>query len=82
VLAIGDKNTCGYDEHTLPLLVMLIDLSKPEVRQFTPTGVIAYYLHSNRSVAVIEEVISKLERLQKTDKRFESLGIGLPHGPK
>jgi hypothetical protein len=26
-------------------------------------------------------VISKLERLQKTDKRFESLGIGLAHGP-
>jgi hypothetical protein len=42
VLAIGDKNTYGYDKHTLPLLVMLIDLSKPEVRQFTPTSVIAY----------------------------------------
>ena len=80
VLAIGDKDSYGYDEYTLPLLVELIDSSNPDARQFTHVGVFAYYLRSGRAVASVESVLSKAESLRDTDPRFAKLGIGLSHG--
>ena len=80
VLAIGDRDSYGYDEYTLPLLVELIDSSNPDARQFTHVGVVAYYLRSGRAVASVESMLSKAESLRDTDPRFAKLGIGLSHG--
>ena len=80
VLAIGDRDAYGYDEQTLPLLIQLIDSSTPDARQFTPVGVVAYYLRSSRAVAAIDAILSRAEQLRDTDRRFGTLGIGLAHG--
>lgn len=77
---VGDKDSHGYNEHTLPLLVQLIDSSAPDARQFTHTGVVAYFLRSVRAITAIEEIISRAENLRDTDERFATLGIGLAHG--
>ena len=80
VLAVGDRDSYGYDEHTLPILVHLIDSASPDTRQFTHLGVVAYYLHSDRAIAAVESVLSKAESVRDTDPRFAALGIGLAHG--
>lgn len=80
VLAVGDKESWGYDEYTLPLLVQLIDSSDPDAREFTHTGVVAYYVRSNRTIAAVQEVLSRVESLRDSDRRFETLRIGLAHG--
>jgi hypothetical protein len=81
VLAIGDKDSCGYDERTLPVLILLVDSSAPDAWQFTRIGVVAYYVRSSRAVAAVEEILSRAERLRDTDARFGTLGIGLANGP-
>jgi len=80
VLAVGDRDAYGYDEQTLPLLIRLIDSSEPDSRQFTPVGVVAYYLRSSRAVAAIDSILSRAEQLRDTDPRFKTLGFGLAHG--
>jgi len=80
VLCIGDKDSYGYDEHTLPLLLQIIDSSNPCGREFTHTGVVGYYQSSRRALARVEEVLSQAERLRDLDTRFNTLGIGLAHG--
>jgi hypothetical protein len=80
VLAVGDRDSYGYDEHTLPLLVELIDSSSPDARQFTHIGVVGYYLRSGRAVEAVKSLLSKAESLRDTDPRFAKLGIGLSHG--
>jgi hypothetical protein len=80
VLAVGDKESFGYDEDSLPLLIELIDSSTPDARTFNHRGVMAYYVHSNGAIAAVEGVLSRVERLRDTDRRFEMLGIGLAHG--
>ena len=76
VLAVGDKNSYGYDEHTLPLLIQLVDSSAPDARQFNRIGVVAYYQRSSRAIAAVEDVLSRAEQLRDTDARFGTLGIG------
>lgn len=80
VLAVGDKDSYGYDECSLPLLVQLIDSSAPDAREFTHIGVLAYYMRSNRAIAAVQHVLLQAESLRDTDRRFETLGIGLAHG--
>ncbi len=80
VLAIGDRDSYGYDELTLPLLVELVDSSSPDARQFTHAGIVAYYLCSGHPIGDVESVLSKAESLRDTDPRFATLGIGLAHG--
>jgi hypothetical protein len=80
VLAVGDKDSYGYDEHTLPLLVRLVDSSDPDARQFTHIGVVAYFLRSARAITAVEDIILRAESLRDTDERFATLGIGLAHG--
>ncbi len=80
VLAVGDKDSYGYDEHTLPLLWQLIDSSAPDTREFTHVGAIAYYVRSARTIIAVEDVISRAEGLRDGDRRFKTLGIGLAHG--
>jgi len=81
VLALGDKDSWGYNEHTLPLLLRLVDSSNPDVRDFTHFGIMAFYLPSRRALAAIKEVIASAEALRDGDPRFASLGIGLAYGP-
>jgi hypothetical protein len=80
VLAVGDRESCGYDEHTFPLLVQLVDSSAPDLRQISHPDLIAYYVRSSRTIAAVEDVLSRAERLRDTDVRFATLGIGLAHG--
>jgi hypothetical protein len=80
VLCVGDKDSYGYDENTLPLLLQIVDSSNPSGRVFTHTGVVGYYQSSRRALARVEEVLSRVERLRDSDTRFNSLGIGLAHG--
>jgi len=80
VLILGDRDCYGLDEHTLPLLVKLIDSSNPDSRQFSHLGVSAYYVRSGRAIAAVERMLSQAEGLRDTDGRFAKLGIGLAHG--
>ena len=80
ILSLGDAESWGYDEHTIPVLLQLVDPSAPAARIFTNMGVVAYYLTSRRTVAVVEGVIAKAEALRDTDSQFATLGIGLAEG--
>src|SRR5262245_56518753 len=79
-LTLGDTESWGWNEHTLPMLLQLVDLSMPDYRMFTHTGVVANYLTSPRALKAVEETITKVESLRNTDSRFATLGIGLAEG--
>jgi len=64
----------------MPILLQLVDSSGPAARIFTHIGVVAHYLTSRRTVAVVEGVIAEAEALRDTDSRFATLGIGLAEG--
>lgn len=81
VLALSDREDWGYNEETLPMLVGLIDRSKPDARFLSHKGAIAYYLSTSRTVAAVETLIVEAETMRDTDPRFASLGIGLAYGP-
>ena len=80
IVCLGDKETTGYDEYTLPILWKLVDSSKPAARIFNHMGTVAHYLSSRRAVAVVESLIARVEALRDTDSRFATLGIGLVEG--
>jgi hypothetical protein len=77
---LGDTESWGYNEETLPMLLRLVDSSSPDYRMFTHTGVVANYLTSPRALKAVEEVISRAESLRDSDSRFATLGIGLAEG--
>jgi hypothetical protein len=79
-LTLGDRESWGYNEETLPMLLRLVDSSSPDYRMFTHTGVVANYLTSRRALRMVEDAIAKAERLSETDPRFATLGIGLAEG--
>jgi len=81
VVALGDREGNGYDEHTLPILVRVMESSKPDAQLSTHRGVIVYYLKSPETIAAVSDFISAVETLRDTDPRFASLGIGIAHGP-
>jgi hypothetical protein len=80
VLSIGDRDSVGYNEETLPLLLQMIDSGSPEARFFTHTGVVSYYQTSLQALAAAENVIHQIETLRVTDSRFSTLGLGLAEG--
>lgn len=80
VLALGDTESWGFNEETLPLLLQLVDSSCPDHRQFTHARVIAYYFSSPQTLRSVEGVVSQAEMLRDSDSRFVSLGIGLAEG--
>jgi len=80
VISLSDTESWGYNEETLPMLIYLVDFTKPDARMFTHTGVIAYYLSSKDSLKKVESVIDGAESLRDGDKRFSTLGIGLGEG--
>jgi hypothetical protein len=80
VLTLGDTESWGYNEHTLPMLLQLVDSSGPDYRMFTHTGVVANYLTSKRALKAVEDIIARAETLRDKDPRFATLGIGLAEG--
>ena len=80
VVSLGDTDSWGYDEQTLPMLLQIIDSSTPDFRVWTHIGVLANYLTSTHALRVVEEVIAKAARLRDSDPRFATLGIGLAEG--
>ena len=79
-LTLGDTNSWGWNEHTLPMLLQLVDFSSPDYRMFTNIGVVANYLTSPRALRAVEEAIGRAESLRDNDLRFAALGIGLAEG--
>jgi hypothetical protein len=79
-LALGDTESWGYDDVTLPMLLQLVDSSAPDHRMFTHESVIVNYLTSGQALKAIEDIITKAESLRDSDPRFASLGIGLAEG--
>jgi hypothetical protein len=80
-VALGDRDAHGYDEHTLSILLRLMESSAPDVQLSTHCGVMGYYLSSGRAIAAVSELVSAAETLRDGDSRFASLGIGLSRGP-
>ena len=81
VLMLTDRDNYGFDEHTLPPLVALMDSASPDGCRWLHTGVIGYFITSRHSAACVQHVIEQAEQLRSADSRFESLGIGLAEGP-
>jgi hypothetical protein len=79
-LTLGDTESWGWDEHTLPMLLQLVDSSKPDYRMSTHTGIVANYLTSPRALKAVEDVIAGAESLRESDSQFATLGIGLAEG--
>src|SRR4030095_6082280 len=77
VLMVVDRDKYGYDEHTLPPLIALMDSAAPDVRTWTHTGPNGYFLTSPGSLIRIQRVIEQFEQLPTSDSRFDRLGIGL-----
>ena len=75
-----DRDNWGFDEHTLPPLVALMDSASPDRSQWLHTGVIGYFLTSGHAVSRVQIVIEKAERLRTEDSRFTRLGIGFAEG--
>ena len=81
VLMLTDRDNYGFDEHTLPPLVTLMESASPDGCRWLHTGVIGYFLTSSRSVSRVQHVIEQAEGLRTADERFASLGVGLAEGP-
>jgi hypothetical protein len=81
VLAIGDRESQGYDEAAQIRLLQLIDSSIPDTRVSSHIGVVGFYVRSARAATAVEQIISLAERLRDSDNTFATLGIGLAHGP-
>ena len=75
-----DRDLYGFDEHTLPPLIALMDSAAPDYRSWTHTGPDGYFLTSPESLGRIRRVIQQAEQLRSSDTRFERLGIGLAEG--
>jgi hypothetical protein len=80
VLTLSDTESWGYEEHTLLLLLKIVDSSAPDYRMFTHTGVVANYLTSPSALQSVEKVVAQAEAFRDTDLRFATLGIGLAEG--
>ena len=76
-----DRDKYGFDEHTLPRLIALMDSGRPDYRAWTHTGPTGYFLPSRKSIYRIRKVVEQAEQLCISDQRFESLAIGLADGP-
>jgi hypothetical protein len=81
VIALGDRESDGYDERALRVLVALVDSTSPDARVFTDKGVAAYFLPSDRGIAAAKNLVSQAEILRDRDAQFASLGIGAARGP-
>ena len=81
VLMLTDRDNYGFDEHTLPPLVALMDSASPDGCRWLHTGVIGYFVTSRHSSTRVQRVIEQAEQLRTADSRFASLGIGLAEGP-
>jgi hypothetical protein len=80
VVSVGDTDGDGYDEHTLPVLLRLVDSHFPDHRRFTHTGVVGCFRTSRQKLETVRTLILEAERLRSEDSRFGSLKIGFAEG--
>lgn len=80
VVSIGDTGGYGYDEHSLPILLQLVDSSCPEHRVFTHTGVIGHFRTSRKNIEIVRRLVAEAESLRVGDVRFAELKIGVAQG--
>ena len=80
VVVLNERNNYGFDEHTLPPLIALMDSASPDARHWRHTSVIGFFLTSSEALARVQHLIQQLEHLRITDSLFASLGIGLAEG--
>ena len=80
VVSVGDTGGYGYDEHTLPILLTLVDSHRPDHRHFTHTGVLGCFRTSRKKLETVRVLLSEAERLRFGDSRFDSLKIGVAEG--
>jgi len=80
VLSLGDLDKWGFNEHTLPLLVALMESGAPDYIHSVIFGVTGYFVTSRRALIRVEMVVRDAEKLRDADERFSSLGIGLAEG--
>jgi len=80
VVMLTDLDDFGFNEHTLPPLIRLMDAAQPDFRNAVHTGIVGYFLTSPDALNRIRPMIEFAAALRNEDKRFESLGIGLAEG--
>jgi hypothetical protein len=81
VLDFSDRDEFGFNEHTLPPLIALMDSASPDHRPWCHAGVTGYFLASASAAKRVQKTIEAAEHLRDTDSRFASLGIGSAEGP-
>ncbi len=80
VVTVGDAGGYGFDEHTLPMLLVLVDAFRPDYRSFTHTGVTAQFRTSRRKLIAVQKLVKAAEALRSNDARFAELKIGVAEG--
>jgi len=79
VVSLADLDNYGFDEHTLPALASLVDSHEPDCRLVIYAGIQAFFLASEATRNRVARLVADAKRL-KTEKRFESLGVGTAEG--
>jgi hypothetical protein len=80
VVVLHQPDGCGLDEHTLPILLSLVDSASPNEREWSPFQVTGYFLTSIFNLATVADLIEQAKALRTSDARFSNLGIGLAEG--
>jgi hypothetical protein len=79
IVAISDP--WGFNEKTLPLLLQLVDKSKPDFGDWCHSGVTAFFKKSKTSMKRAADLLSAFQDLRSKDERFNETGIGQTTGP-
>jgi len=80
VVSIGEVGGYGYDEHSLPVLLRLVDSHAPDHRVYTHTGVVGHFFTSKKKLEIVRHLVSEAEALRAGDVRFADLKIGIAEG--
>ena len=80
VVALGDRDSLGFDERTLPALVALVDAHSPDHRDVKHLGIVSYFRASAEAARRVQSLADAAEQLRKRPE-FASLGIGIASGP-
>ena len=80
VVSLTDRDGYGFDEHSLPLLVQLVDSSAPDYRTFTHCGPHAFYLATPEARSRANALIIKAKEMRENNQNLTSLGVGSAEG--
>jgi class 3 adenylate cyclase len=80
IVALGDRDSFGFDEHALLPLVALVDAHTPDHRDVTNRGVMVYFRASAEALKRTRDLVNAAAQLRKREE-FASLGIGIASGP-